>query len=131
MQPMVEDNSHAGQGAVALNIGGDVGALIVLMPDAMAGAEVEIRPEGLTPEPAARQPHAHTHDLEHDHDQPHVHYPHVAVVGRPIGDRIVFSLVYPELLAGRYELHVMPEGPVQLSATVVGGEVAEVVWPTD
>ena len=129
MQVMVEDNSHAGQGAVALNIGGDVGALIVVMPDAMVGAEVEIRPEGLTPPPSEREPHSHSHD--HDHDHPHVHYLHVAVVGRPIGDRIVFSLVYPELLEGRYELHVMPDGPVQLSATVVGGEVAEAVWPTD
>ena len=40
----MEDNSHAGQGPVVLDIGGDIGALIVTMPAALAGAEVEARP---------------------------------------------------------------------------------------
>ena len=38
------ENPYAGQGSVLLDIGGDVGALVVIMPAALAGAEVEIRP---------------------------------------------------------------------------------------
>jgi hypothetical protein len=40
----VEDLSYAGQGAVLVNIGEDVGALVVHMPADMAGEEIEIRP---------------------------------------------------------------------------------------
>ena len=38
------ENAWAGQGAVLLDIGGEVGALVVTMPSSMVGAEVEIRP---------------------------------------------------------------------------------------
>ena len=41
---MDEENPYAGQGAVLLDIGDDVGALVVIMPAALDGAEVEIRP---------------------------------------------------------------------------------------
>ena len=41
-----EDLSYAGQGAVLLDIGGDVGALIVHMPAELAGTEIEICPAG-------------------------------------------------------------------------------------
>ena len=37
------ENPHAGQGPVVLDIGGDVGALVVAMPEAMANVEIEIR----------------------------------------------------------------------------------------
>ena len=37
------ENPHAGQGPVVLDIGGDVGALVVAMPETMAGVEIEIR----------------------------------------------------------------------------------------
>ena len=37
-----DENPHAGQGAVLLDIGGDVGALVVTMPAAMVGEEVEV-----------------------------------------------------------------------------------------
>ena len=36
------ENPHAGQGAVLLDIGGDVGALVVTMPRSTVGEEVEI-----------------------------------------------------------------------------------------
>ena len=49
-------NAFAGQGAVLLDIGGDIGALIVTMPSSSEGLEVEIRPEG-----------AVTHEHGHDH----------------------------------------------------------------
>ena len=44
---MEAQNAFAGQGAVLLDIGGDIGALIVDMPEALAGVEIEIRPVGL------------------------------------------------------------------------------------
>ena len=59
---MPEDTSHAGQGAVLLNIGGDVGALVVTMPAAMEGIEVEIRPVGAA-DAAPDAAHDHIHDV--------------------------------------------------------------------
>ena len=49
------ENPFAGQGAVLLDIGDDVGALVVTMPPAMVDSEVEIRPVGV----AHTHPHAH------------------------------------------------------------------------
>ena len=108
------ENPHAGQGMVLLDIGGDVGALVVTMPAGMAGVEVEIRPEG-----------AHGHDHDHGHD----HHPHVAVVDRPVAGGAVPSLVFAELVTGRYELYVKETAEVRLVVDVTGGEVATAVWP--
>jgi hypothetical protein len=116
---MTEDNSHAGQGAVLLDIGGDIGALVLAMPAALEGHEIEIRPIG----------HDHSvgrHAEEHEHDHA---LPHVGVLGRPVGDRVVFSAVFGELRAGRYELYVRPSGPVQLDVEIHGGEVSYANWP--
>ena len=59
-----EDLSYAGQGAVVLDIGGDVGALVVHMPAELAGIEIEICPAGA--------------------DRYAEHRDHVAVLGRPV-----------------------------------------------
>ena len=74
-----EDNSHAGQGMVVLDIGGDVGALVVTMPESMLGEEVEV----LTGQ-----------------EEPGHHRPHVAVVPRPVPGGAVPSLVFSELVEG-------------------------------
>jgi len=108
---MTHENPFAGQGAVMLDIGGDVGALVVEMPDALEGVEVEIRPVGSAP--------------EHGH-----HHAHVAVVARPADDHLVPSLVFPDLTEGEYELYVKPAGEVRLTAEVRGGEVAHATWPS-
>ena len=108
-----EDNSHAGQGAVLLDIGDDIGALIVTMPAQLIGHEVEIRP--------------------YDHDGV-AHLPHVAVVNRPRDGRHgppVASAVFGELEAGDYDLYLRPNGPVELSTHVDGGAVAFANWPTE
>jgi len=102
-------NRHAGQGAVLLDIGGDIGALIVTAPPSLAGEEIEIRPVG-RPAPA--------------------HLPHVAIVGRPIGDSIRHSAVFGELTEGTYELYRRPDGPVVLRVTIIGGQVCQTEWPT-
>jgi hypothetical protein len=103
------ENPHAGQGTVMLDIGGDVGALVVSMPDAMVGEEVEIRPVGV---------------VLH-------HYPHVAVHVRPTPEGgSVPSLVYPAVEAGRYELHVIGDADATAVAVAVsGGEVSTATWP--
>ncbi len=41
---LTAENPYAGQGAVLLDIGDDIGALVVTMPAALDEAEVEIRP---------------------------------------------------------------------------------------
>jgi hypothetical protein len=126
----MEDNSHAGQGPVLLDIGGDIGALIITMPAVLDGEEIEIRPVGYG---ESMQAPSHFHDAGHEHGpagQHSHHLPHVAVVGRPVDDRIVHSAVFGELTEGAYELYVRPAGPVQLTAKVAGGQVTEVVWPS-
>lgn len=135
-----EENPHAGTGSVVLDIGGDRGALIVVMPAEMEDLEVEIVPTGTDARPAGgRQhdhlhdhnhghPHDHAHDHPHDHDHPQAP-PHVAVVARPTpSGTVVHSLVYGSLAEGTYDLYVRPDGPVHLTATVVGGEVTETTW---
>jgi hypothetical protein len=117
----VEDNGHAGQGPVLLDIGGDVGALVLVLPAALAGVEIEARPVGST----GRHSHPPGADQHHHHD----HLTHAAVLPRPTaGGRIVHSVVL-ELPAGSYELYQRPAGPVRLTATVAGGAVTEANWP--
>ncbi len=125
------ENPFAGQGAVLLDIGGDVGALVVTTPAEMVGVEIEIRPVGAALH-AVSDGHGHDHDHGHDHGHHHGHgghHPHVAVVARPVGGKLVPSLVYPELVEGRYELYVKETDDVELTVAVVGGEVATAQWP--
>jgi len=104
-----EDNSHAGQGMVVLDIGGDVGALVVTMPASMLGEEIEVV--------TGAEPEGH-------------HRPHVAVVDRPApGGGTVPSLVFPELVEGGYALVPKGTDDVRLRVDVRGGEVTTAVWP--
>jgi ABC-type Zn2+ transport system substrate-binding protein/surface adhesin len=121
----MEDNSHAGQGAVVLDIGGDVGALVIRAPASMDGIEIEARPVGWT-----GHTHDHDHEDDHRHDHGHTHLEHVAVLARPLpnGER-VFSAVFAGLAAGTYELYERPAGPVRLTVSVTGGAVADAIWP--
>ena len=59
--PAEAENPFAGQGSVLLDIGDEVGAVVVAMPDGMEGVEVEIRPDGV---------HHHGHDRGDDHPSP-------------------------------------------------------------
>ena len=108
--PAQVENPFAGQGSVLLDIGGEVGALVVTMPAAMVDVEVEIRSVG----------------GDHHVDQ---HHPHVAVVERPVVGAVVPSLVFPEVVEGRYELYVKGADLVELTVEVAGGEVTTVAWP--
>ena len=59
----------------------------------------------------------------------HHHHPHVAVVERPVQGATVPSLVFPELVEGRYELYVKETSEIRLRAEIRGGEVTSVDWP--
>ena len=131
----MEDNSHAGQGPVVLDIGGTIGALIVRMPTDLLGVEIEVAPVGRSHARAHAHSHGHDHGHSHGHDHgdAHAHLPHVAVVNRPIDANtgaLVPTLVFSELEEGDYELYQRPAGPVQLRATVEGGAVTQLVWPS-
>ena len=121
----MNENPHAGQGSVLLDIGGDVGALVVSMPPAMVGVEIEIaRIGGAAPE----RDHAHEHG--HGHGHGHGHRPHVAVVDRPVTDGHEPSLVFPDLVEGSYELFDKGQDTVLLTAEIIGGQVTFLEWPT-
>jgi hypothetical protein len=92
-----------------LDIGGDVGALVIKMPHHLEGAEIEIRP---VPPPA-----------------PSVPLRHVVVVARPVVGGFVNSAVFDALPEGRYDLHVRPDGLILLSAEVRAGAVTFADWP--
>jgi hypothetical protein len=129
--PAVEENPHAGQGAVLLDIGGDVGALVVEMPGDMVGVEIEIRrldhDHGADhgPDHGAGQAPGH----HHDHDHGGTHHPHVAVVARPGPQGTIPSLVFPELQEGTYQLTDKGGGPALATTTITGGEVTLLAWP--
>jgi hypothetical protein len=105
--PMGHDHHSAGQGAVLLDIGDDVGALIVHLPDAFRGAEIEICPAGEVHGARPRE--------------------HVGVHSR--GQRGGLTAVFPALVEGRYELYRKPDGATAVVADVAGGCVQEVHWP--
>lgn len=87
-----EENPHAGQGPVVLDIGGDVGALIVVTPAWMENLEVEIIPAGSDTRPphtigseliAAHSgvdpsDHRHPHEGDHRHSPDDTHSRHGA-----------------------------------------------------
>jgi hypothetical protein len=137
-------NAFAGQGPVVLDIGGDVGALIVAMPASLEGVEVEIRPVGAEQDSVVSHDHSHEHAHDHHHarahDDSHGHehsdgpghrspHPHVAVVARPSAQGLLPSLVFAELVEGDYELYERSDRLVRLQIAIRGGEVTYANWP--
>jgi hypothetical protein len=99
-------NSRAGNAAVVLDIGGDVGALVVRMPTSLLGHEVDLRAVG------------NSRSVRH-----------AEVIGRPAAQGTVPSVVFDGLPAGRYQLALRPAGAVAVTVDVPGGGVAAVDWP--
>ncbi|ANH40114.1 hypothetical protein I601_3709 [Nocardioides dokdonensis FR1436] len=128
LQANLDENPWAGQGSVLLDIGGDVGALVVDMPIALVGHEVEIDPADGRDHPPHQHSHEHSH--EHGHGHGHPHRAHVAVVPRrtPGGTRP--SVVFPDLVEGGYRLYHPGTEDVALTVQVRGGEVTSATWPT-
>jgi hypothetical protein len=90
-------------GPVALDIGGDIGAVIARLDDDQEGTELPI----LALDDPNWDPHTHT-----------------GVWRRAIGNRSVVVAVYPELLRGRYRITV-PHGHAT-DFEVTGGSVTEI-----
>ncbi len=131
------ENPLAGQGMVVLDIGGDVGALVVHTPRSMVGLELEICPSGArggVPDDGGTwwqgQWRSHTHgDGEHSHPAAAA-WPHVSVLARRMAVGHDCSAVFPGLRAGQYELWVRPGEPTGLRVTVRGGAVISANWPS-
>ena len=120
------ENPFAGQGPVLLDIGDDVGAIVLRLPAGMHGAEIEIHEVGESHSHA----HPHHHGGNHDHDRDHGahHYPHVAVVERPTPDGTQFTAVFPQVQAGTYDLREQ-HGSISVRVEVTGGSVTQTDWP--
>jgi hypothetical protein len=87
-------------GPVVVDIGGDVGALIVRLDRTRLGTELHLRRDGW----------AHT--------------VHTGVWDRPLGDRRVTVAVYPALGEGSYQI-LDRDGAVVRTVGVEGGRVTE------
>jgi hypothetical protein len=104
------DHSHnhvAGQGPTVLDIGDDVGALVLYTSVELVGAEIEISPDG---EPDRRR--------------------HVAVHPRQYPGGTAYAAVYYGLEAGSYQLWAA-DGSVALTVAIEGNSITEAMWPEE
>jgi hypothetical protein len=92
-----------GESTAVLDIGGNVGALVLYAPEEMVGAEIDLVATG----PSPRRTHSQVHR-------------------RTANGRSVCAAVYVALTEGRYRL----SSPAGLPAEVEirGGEVTEIDW---
>jgi hypothetical protein len=95
----------SGQGTVVLNIGAQIGALIIHTPGSLHGHEIEVSPVA---DPAERT--------------------HAAVRARYVRDGVSWSVVIDSLPQGRYVVWRDPVTPLA-EVDVHGGMVAEFSWP--
>lgn len=88
---------------VVLDIGGEIGALIIYTEARLHGREIEVSPRGSTTRV------------------------HVEVLERRINGRPVFAAVFPGLRAGEYDIwEKFPKSSG--TVTIVGGEVVTIDW---
>ena len=102
--PGKEHVDRSAVGDAVLDIGGDVGALILYTGPAYLGLEIEVSPE--------------------DDDS---HRVHTMIRERTVQGRLVHAGIFVELRSGRYRIWgddpTLPD-----RVTIAGGEVAEVDW---
>jgi hypothetical protein len=96
-------NARSGQGPVVLDVGGDVGALVLVASPDDLGAEIEISAVGCQTRS------------------------HVAVFARQLGGRTVHAAVYPQLVAGDHQLWAQ-DGRPAMTVAIKGGEVTVANW---
>lgn len=123
-------------GTVLLDIGGDVGALIIHAPESLNRVEIEISPVGDQGADVFQLSHAHQHggSAEHSHEhgsEPHEHRgphrTHVAVRERRGPSGVRYAAIYPGLLAGQYTIWGT-DGEAVDTVSIVGGEVTQLDW---
>ena len=93
-----------GPGSVVLDIGGDVGALIIITPARMAGEEIHVSPLG---DPAGRT--------------------HALVRERRLGGTASHAAVYPALPAGEYTIW-RDAGSAAGTVRIDGGAATNYRW---
>jgi hypothetical protein len=93
------------QGSVMVDIGGNVGALIIHTSDSLLGAELELSP--------VQNGDTRTH---------------VAVRERRGGGSVQYAAIFPSLTAGTYTLW-HPQGHPAAQVTISGGDVTQFTWP--
>jgi hypothetical protein len=113
-----DEQAIANQSSVVLDIGGDIGALILYTPPELSGAEIEISLPGAGPR---------THSIVRERNVGRRRAGRHAAPEAGSGDATVYAAVYPGLTAGLYTIWrdaQTPAGKVQ----VEGGEVANWLW---
>jgi hypothetical protein len=100
--PFVDEGPSATPESLILDIGDDVGALILYADEACLGQEIDITPAG----------------------QPQSHHTHSMIRRRRAVERELVAAVYPELRAGTYTLWGIDSRPLA-NVTVGGGRVTE------
>ena len=95
----------SGPGTVMMELGGDIGALILYTPADMDGVEIEISRDC---DPGERRTHSQVRPR------------HLPTVTR-------YAAVYPGLLAGTYTIWG-DRGPA-VTAVITGGQVTSCSWP--
>ncbi len=88
--------------ALVLDIGGDVGALVIYTEESCLGWEIDLSAV----------------------DAPRSHHVHTMIRRRRAVDREFIAGVYPELPAGSYTVWSVDGGPLG-EVTITGGEVAQ------
>src|ERR1700760_2160373 len=88
--------------SVMLDIGGNIGALIITTAESMLLAEIEV---------------------SHTDADPQAHRPHVAVRERRGPDGTQYAAIYPALPSGTYTVWGL-DGQAADTVSIVGGEVA-------
>ena len=96
----------SGPGTVVLELGAEIGALILYAPAKLDGAEIEISRDD---DPGARRTHSQ------------VRQRHMATVTR-------YAAVYPGLEAGPYTIWRDEHRPAA-AVTITGGQVTSCHWP--
>ncbi|MBO0801690.1 MAG: hypothetical protein J2P25_01245 [Nocardiopsaceae bacterium] len=96
-----------GAGSVILELGGDIGVLVLHAPARLHGTEIEISPENGGPHGG------HTHSLVRE---------------RATTSGISYAAVYPGIPAGRYTIWG-DDGAAVGTVVISGGQVASFRWP--
>lgn len=96
-----------GAGSVLLELGGDIGALVLHTPARLHGTEIEISPSGAGP---------------------HSRRTHSLVRERVTAAGVGYAAVYPQVPADRYT--IWGEDGLPVGTTVIsGGQVTSFFWP--
>ena len=95
-----------GPGSVVMELGADIGALVLYTPPGLDGEEIEISRD----------------------DEPGGHRTHSQVRARPLPGQTRYAAVYPGLRAGCYTIWRDERTPAA-AVSVTGGQVSSCQWP--